>query len=68
MVSPIAISLIAFACIFAGTLLGFFLRFSLPQHHLGNESKDAVKLGTGMIATLAALVLGLLDQARKGQL
>ncbi len=64
--SPIAISVIAFACIFAGTLLGFFLRFSLPEHHLGNESKDAVKLGTGMIATLAALVLGLLISSAKG--
>jgi hypothetical protein len=42
------------------------LRALLPEHHLSNESKDAVKLGTGMIATLAALVLGLLIASAKG--
>jgi hypothetical protein len=32
----------------------------LPKEHLNDESKDTVKLGMGMVATLAALVLGLL--------
>jgi hypothetical protein len=54
--SPLAISLIAFGCIFGGMLIGMFLRVVLPEHHLSDESKDAVKLGIGMIATLAALV------------
>ena len=61
-----AISLVAFACIFGGTLLGMFLRAILPDHHVSDESKDAVKLGIGMIATLAALVLGLLIASAKG--
>jgi hypothetical protein len=61
-----ALFLIAFFCIFGGTLLGMVLRALLPEDHLSNESKDAVKLGTGMIATLAALVLGLLIASAKG--
>jgi len=64
--SPLAISLIAFGCIFGGMLIGMFLRSVLPEHHLSDESKDAVKLGIGMIATLAALVLGLLIASAKG--
>ena len=45
--SALAISLVAFACIFGGTLLGMFLRTILPGHHVSDESKDAVKLGIG---------------------
>jgi hypothetical protein len=64
--SPLVIFLIAFVFIFGGTLFGIFLRNILPVHHLSDESKDAVKLGIGMIATLAALVLGLLVASAKG--
>ena len=60
-----AISLIAFGCIFGGTVLGMVLRSFLPEHHLSEESKDVVKLGAGMIATLAALVLGLMIASAK---
>ena len=63
---PLAISLIAFGCIFGGMLLGMFLRGVIPKHHLSDESRDVLKLGTGMIATLAALVLGLLISSAKG--
>jgi hypothetical protein len=59
-VSGLAISLITFACISAATLVGFLLHDMLPQDHLSEGSKDTVKLGMGMVATLAALVLGLL--------
>jgi hypothetical protein len=65
-VSPLAISLIAFGCIFSGMLLGMVLRRVLPKHHLSDESKDVVKLGIGMLATLAALVIGLLIASAKG--
>jgi len=47
-------------------LLGMFLRAVLPEHHLSDESKDIVKLGIGTIATLAAVVLGLLIASAKG--
>jgi hypothetical protein len=65
-VGSLTLSLIAFACIFGGTFAGMALRDRLPEHHLSDESKDAVKLGTGMVATLAALVLGLLIASAKG--
>ena len=64
--SPLAISLVAFACIFGGMLLGMLLRPLLPADHLGDESKDVVKLGIGMIATMSALVLALLIASAKG--
>lgn len=63
--SPIQVALAVFGCILAGIALGMGLRHVLPQHHLHQESKDAVKLGAGLIATLTALVLGLLIASAK---
>jgi hypothetical protein len=63
--SSIAISLIVFACIFGGALVGTFLRAALPHEHLSAESKDVVKLGMGLVATMSALVLGLLVSSAK---
>jgi len=63
--SAAAISGIVFACVFGGALFGMFLRASLPEHHLSTDSKDFVKLGMGLIATMAALVLGLLIASAK---
>jgi hypothetical protein len=65
-VSPLTFALIAFGFIFVGTLLGMFLRTVLPEHHRSEESKAVVNLGTGMIAMLAALVIGLLIASAKG--
>jgi len=59
-VTPMTTSWIVFACVFAGALLGMLLRRILPRHHLSEDSKDIVKLGMGLIATMAALVLALL--------
>jgi hypothetical protein len=56
---------IVFACTFGGAIAGMMLRAVVPEHHLSAESKDVVKLGTGLIATLAALVLGLLIASAK---
>jgi hypothetical protein len=64
-VSSLIISLIAFGCIFCGVLFGMYLRGLLPEHHLSDESMDAVKLGTGVIATMTALVIGLLISSAK---
>jgi hypothetical protein len=64
--SSITISLIVFACIFGGALLGILLHTSLPQHHLAADSKDIVKLGMGLVGTMSALVLGLLVASAKG--
>jgi Protein of unknown function (DUF4239) len=61
----LTIASISAGCIFGGALLGLLLRRLLPGHHLSNDSKDTVKLGAGMIATLSALVLGLLVSSAK---
>jgi hypothetical protein len=61
----IVIRLIVFACTFGGALLGMFLRAVLPERHLSADSKETVRLGMGMIATMAALVLGLLVASAK---
>ena len=53
-------SVIVFACVLGGMFLGIFLRNRLPEHHLSGDTKDVVRLGTGLIGTIAALVLGLL--------
>ncbi len=66
--SSITIALIAFVCISAGALLGLFIRSFLPDHHMSEDAKGIVKLGAGLIATLAALVLGLLVSSAKGTL
>ena len=63
--TPMTISWIVFACVFAGALLGIVLRRILPKHHLSEDSKDVVKLGMGLIATMAALVLALLIASAK---
>lgn len=60
MISSQIIFLISAGCIFGGALLGLLLSRVLPEGHLRDNSKDTVKVVTGMIATLAALVLGLL--------
>jgi hypothetical protein len=58
------ISLIVFALIFGGALLGLFLRRFLPGHHLSKESKELVfNIVVGLMAVMAALVLGLLIAA-----
>jgi len=64
--TPTEIALIVFACVFAGALLGMFLRDRIPQHHLGADTENVIKLGMGLIATIAALVLGLLIATAKG--
>jgi len=65
-VSPIAVSGVVFACIFGGAMIAMLIGRALPEQHLRPESKDSVKQGLAMIATLAALVLGLLVAAAKG--
>jgi hypothetical protein len=61
----ITIGLIVFACIFGAALFGIFLRSILPEQHLSPDSKDTVRLGIGVIATMVALVLGLLVASAK---
>src|SRR4029434_4911080 len=59
------LAFIVLACVFGSAMLGLFLGKALPDRHLDSSSKDTVKLATGLIATLAALVLGLLVSSAK---
>ncbi len=64
--SAAILSCLIFALTVGGIVLGAWLRTTLPQHHLSKDSQDVVRLGVGLIATIAALVLGLLIAAAKG--
>jgi hypothetical protein len=63
--NPTLVGTVVFVCTLGGTLLGMWLRTTLPEHHLNNESRDTVKLGAGLIATMTALVLGLVTASAK---
>lgn len=63
--SAVIVGCIAFLCVMGGTIVGLLMRRALPEHHLTGDSKDAVKMGSGLIATLTALVLGLLVSSAK---
>jgi hypothetical protein len=66
--SALTIGVVVFACVFAGALLGMVLGRVLPKEHLSPEAKDVIKVAMAMIATLAALVLGLLTASAKSSL
>jgi hypothetical protein len=63
--SSTAVATVVFACTFSGALLGVFLGRKLPPRHLTAETKDVVRLGMGLVGTIAALVLGLLIGSAK---
>src|SRR5215471_13446188 len=56
---------VALSCAFGGALLGVFVGSRLPLRHRSPETKDVVRLGMGMVATITALVLGLLIASAK---
>jgi hypothetical protein len=64
--APIVESFFVLVCVFGSGYLGLALRRHLPQQHLQEESLGMVRLCTGVIATLTALVLGLLIASAKG--
>jgi hypothetical protein len=67
-VSSLVIAGVGFACTFGGALAGMVLRAVVPDAHVSGDSKDIIKMGTGLIATMAALVLGLLIASAKSTL
>jgi len=60
-VSSWVLAFVVFAVILGGSFGGMLLR--LPV--LAEDSKDLVRLGTGVIGTISALVLGLLIASAK---
>ena len=63
--SSLLVSACVFAVVLAAGVLGTVMRTRLQPHHLNDETKDIVKFGSGFIATMAALVLGLLVASAK---
>jgi hypothetical protein len=63
--NPTIVGIIVFACTFGGVLLGMWLQKTLPGHHLDVESRDTVKVGIGLVATMTALILGLVTASAK---
>ena len=63
--TALGVSLLVFACAFGGALAGMWLRTVLPERHLDDGSKDVVRLGMGLVATMTALILGLVTASAK---
>jgi len=62
---PVFNAFIVLVSVFGSGVLGMSLRSVLPEQHLQEDSLGMVRLCTGVIATLAALVLGLLVASAK---
>src|SRR3982074_102697 len=58
--NTVIIGLIALATVLAGAFAGVKVRERLPKHHLTDETKNLVSVSTAVVATVSALVLGLL--------
>jgi Protein of unknown function (DUF4239) len=61
----IVVSVILFLVLVAVSLLGGRLARLLPEEQLSADSKDAVKLAMGLVATMTAVLLGLLITSAK---
>ena len=59
------ISLLTFVLLMMGAAVGSRVRNFLPKHHLSEESRSIAMVGIGFLATLCALVLGLLVASAK---
>jgi hypothetical protein len=61
----ILIAILVFACLGGAVMTGARLRRVLPEHHVTADSRDTIKLAMGLIATMTALLLGLLVGSAK---
>jgi hypothetical protein len=62
---PVTVAFITLVCAFGGALAGVWGRRIVPDTHLDADSKDIVKLSIGLIATMTALILGLVVASAK---
>ena len=58
--NTLIIGLIVLAALLVGAFAGVKFRDRLPKHHLTDETKSLVSVSTAVVATVSALVLGLL--------
>jgi hypothetical protein len=64
-VNAIAVASITFICTFGCALAATYIRDRLPPAHLSKESQDVVRLGIGLVATMTALLLGLVTASAR---
>ena len=57
---------LVFSCLVVAVLLGRALGGRLGEQHLTPDTRDTIKLSLGLVATLSALLLGLLVSSAKG--
>jgi len=60
MSNPLIVGLIVLTLLLTGAVAGVELRDRLPKDHLTEDAKGLISVSTGVVATLSALVLGLL--------
>ena len=58
-------SILVLSALLLSVGFGRLLRSRLPDHHVASDSRDAIKLTIGLVATMSALVLGLLLSSTK---
>jgi hypothetical protein len=63
--NPIAVGGGSFLCFFGSALLGMFCASKLPEDHLSSNSKETIRVVMTLLATLSALVIGLLLNSAK---
>ena len=64
--TAVGFAAVTLLCTFGSAMLGMMIRAALPPAHLSKESQDVVRLGMGLVATMTALLLGLVTNAAKG--
>lgn len=57
---------LVFICLAGGAIAGMWASRRLKEQHLSKETQEAVKLGVGMVAAMASLILGLMTASVKG--
>ncbi|QRG07648.1 hypothetical protein EZH22_04430 [Xanthobacter dioxanivorans] len=60
------VAVLVFLGLFGGACAGMWGARRLKEHHLSKETQEAVKLGVGMVAAMASLILGLMTASVKG--
>lgn len=63
--NALAVSLLICAVLILGSLTGIMLRRYLPETHLDSSTKDVVRLGCALVATMSGMVLGMLTSSAK---
>jgi hypothetical protein len=64
-VAEFGISFVVYLCVMGGALVGIYLHHVLPPEHVMDDTRQIVNVATGLLATLAALVLGLMVASAK---